>query len=290
MNQDKYLATWVSHSSIADFLKCPRAYFLRNVYRDPVSGKRISLINPNLALGQAVHETLESLSILPVEKRFDFPLLERLNSVWQKVSGEKGGFTSKSQEESFKKKGESMIRRVIKNPGPIEKLAVKIKTGLPNYWLSAESEIILCGKIDWLEYLPETDSVHIVDFKTGRRAEKEDSLQLPIYHLLVHNSQQRKVTQASFWYLERNDQPTEQKLPDLEKAHERVLEIAKRIRLMRKLQKFDCPQGVGGCRYCRPLEKVLSGEAIYVAENDFGQNVYVLKESVSKEVTESELL
>ena len=85
-----------------------------------------------------------------------------------------------------------------------------------------KDDIILCGKIDWLEYMPETDSVHIIDFKTGRGTENSSSLQLPIYHLLVHNCQQRKVVKASYWYLDREDKPSVQKLPDLEKAHDKV--------------------------------------------------------------------
>src|ERR1035437_4279352 len=34
MAQDKFNAVWVSHSSIGDFLKCPRLYYLHNVYKN----------------------------------------------------------------------------------------------------------------------------------------------------------------------------------------------------------------------------------------------------------------
>jgi ATP-dependent helicase/DNAse subunit B len=64
-----------------------------------------------------------------------------------------------------------------------------MKEDLPHYWLSEDDGIILCGKIDWLQYLPDTDSVHIVDFKTSKNKEKANSLQLPIYLLLVSNTQ-----------------------------------------------------------------------------------------------------
>jgi len=290
MAQDKYAAVWVSHSSISDFLKCPRAYFLRNVYKDPITGRKISLINPALALGQVVHRVLEALSVLPLNKRFDEPLLERFNRAWSKITGEKGGFESGSEEKRFKQKGEKMIKRVAKNPGPLKKLAVKIKRDLPWYWLSEKDNLILCGKIDWLEYFKEADSVHIIDFKTGRGVESESSLQLPIYHLLVHNCQQRKVAKVSYWYLDRSSKPVEQKLPDLEKAYEKVLAVAKKIKLIRQLEKFDCPEGREGCRHCRPLEKILSGEATLVGVNDFGQNVYVLKKLIFAETTDSEIL
>ena len=65
--RDKFKAIWLSHSSIADYLKCPRLYFLRNVYKDPITNHKITVMNPHLALGQIVHEVVESLSILPTE-------------------------------------------------------------------------------------------------------------------------------------------------------------------------------------------------------------------------------
>lgn len=92
--------------------------------------------------------------------------------------------------------------------------------------LTRSLNIILCGKVDWLEYLPENDNLHIIDFKTGVHDEKPDSLQLLIYCLLVKNLQPRKVKKISFWYLDRQDEPTEMILPDLDEAHSNVLELA----------------------------------------------------------------
>ena len=51
----------------------------------------------------------------------------------------------------------------------------------PNFFLSEEENIILNGKIDWMEYIEEGDSVRVIDFKTGRNKESQGSLQLPIY-------------------------------------------------------------------------------------------------------------
>jgi CRISPR/Cas system-associated exonuclease Cas4 (RecB family) len=89
MPRDKYTAVWVSHTSIADFLKCPRAYYLKHVYRDPKTKHKLKLMAPPLALGQSVHEVVESLSQLPREKRFHEPLLVKLDRAWEKVSGKK---------------------------------------------------------------------------------------------------------------------------------------------------------------------------------------------------------
>ena len=170
-----------------------------------------------------------------------------------------------------------MLRQVTNNPGPLAKLAVKIQQDLPWYWLSEDDELILCGKIDWLEYLPDEDAVQIIDFKTGKKRDDSDSLQLPIYHLLVKNVQQRKVAKASYWYLEADDQPVEKKLPDLEQAHEEVLQVAKKIKLARKLEHYKCPLGEGGCPACQPLERVIKGEALKVGTSEFNQDIYVFK-------------
>jgi hypothetical protein len=274
MPTDKYSAVWVSHSSISDFLKCPRAYYLKNVYKDPQTGHKIAVASPALSLGQAVHEVIESLSVLPTETRFKEPLMDKFQKTWQKVSGKRGGFTHPDQEERFKERGENMIRRVIQNPGPLKNRAVKIKMDLPHYWLSEEEGIILCGKIDWLEWIPEIESVSIVDFKTGKNEEDNESLQLPIYHLLVTNCQKWPVVKACYWYLDRDDELLEQKLPDLEIAYDKVLAVAKQIKLARKLELYKCSDG--GCLHCKPYEAIIAGEAELVGTDEMNRDIYIL--------------
>ena len=272
---DKYTATWVSHTSICDFLHCPRAYYLKNVYRDPKNNHKIKLMSPSLALGQAVHEVLESLSVLPKHSRFTQSLLDKFENTWQKVTGKKGGFTSPETEYKFKTRGQDMIRRVMNNPGPISGLAVKIQMDLPQFWLSEEDNIILCGKIDWLEYLPDTDSVHIIDFKTGKSEEDGDSLQLPIYRLLVQNCQKREATKASYWYLDSHDELTPKELPDLGTAQKKILDVARQVKLARQLQRFKCAAGEG-CRYCASMEAIVEKQAEFVGTDEYNADVYIL--------------
>lgn len=287
---DKYSATWVSHSSINDFLQCPRAYFLKNVYRDPKTNRKIQLVTPALSLGSAVHEVLESLSQINVEERFRTPLIERFHKAWIKVSGKKGGFIDPKTEDIYKRRGEAMLRKVNANPGPLTRLAVKIKEDLPNYWISEEENIILCGKIDWLEYLPEDDSVHIIDFKTSKKEEDENSLQLPIYYLLTHNCQRRCVKKASYWYLDFKDDLSLQELPDLESAQTTILKIARDIATARKLERFNCPQGTKGCWACSPLDQILKGGAELVGEDEYRRNLYVLTQTLNEKYEEESVI
>ena len=145
---------------------------------------------------------------------------------------------------------------------------------MPYYWLSEADNIILCGKIDWLVYKSETDSVHIIDFKTGKVEEDSESLQLPIYHLLVHNCQQRAVTGASYWYLDRDDAPTPVTLPSLDEAQARVLDVARKIKLARQLEKFKCSSD--GCGSCTPYERIIRGEADYIGVDEYKAEIFAL--------------
>jgi len=274
MAQDKYSAVWVSSSSMNDFVKCPRLYYLRNVYKDPITRHKINIINPSLALGQSVHEVLEALSLIPAEERFKTSLLTAYDIAWQKVSGKFGGFTNETEEATTKERGIQMLKRVMAHPGPLTNKAIKIKKDLPNYYLSEEENIVLCGKIDWLEYLPETDSVNIIDFKTGKNDESASSLQLPIYLLLVHNLQKRNVAKASYWYLDRDDEPVSIKLPSLEEANKQVLETALKVKAARRQGTYLCPKN--GCFGCRPFEKIINHEAEFVGTGGYNQDLYVL--------------
>lgn len=298
---DKFSAVWVSHSSLKDFIACPKSYYYKNIYRDPKTKHKIKIMSPPLALGQAVHNVIESLSVIPTKDRFSESLVERFEHAWQQVAGKQGGFHDRDHEAEYRRRGEEMLLRVQKNPGPLVNQAVKIKEELPWYWLSEEKNIILCGKIDWLEYLPETDSVHIIDFKTGKAEEDGESLQLPIYHLLVHNTQKRPVTKASYWYIALQDTLTPKLLPDLDEAHETILEAAGKVKAARQLGVFTCPgdsmsrvsqagvtatqeqprvPGVQlkgpGCRCCRPYEAIIRGEGEYIGIDEYRADVYIL--------------
>ena len=280
MAKDKYSAVWVSHSSMGDFLRCPRAYYLHNVYKDPKTGKKISIVNGALSLGIAVHETLEALKEIPLEERKKRDLLSDFETQWAKVTGKQGGFKNEEEEKAAKERGKAMIERVIANPGPIERKTVRLKSGkndmIPNFYLSEKDNIILCGMIDWLEYIPENDSIVVIDFKTGKNDENEDSLQLPIYLLLLNELQKRKVTGAAYWYLDREDGYVEKKLPSVEEAREKVLVVAKQVKEAREKKEFLCPRGEQGCFNCKPFEAILKGEAEYVGLSSFGNDSYFL--------------
>lgn len=273
--KDKYSALWLSYSSISDYLKCPRLYFLKNVHRNPKTWHKIAIISPQLTLGQVIHDVLDKISIYPKDERLKIPLTDIFDGFWQKILGKPGGFKNIQEETEIREKGLLMIGRINGHPGPLLRPAIKLKDSLPKIWLSEEDNIILCGKIDWLEYQPETDSVRIIDFKTGKFEEDPDSLQLQIYYILVEQLQNRIVAQVSFWYLDKDDEPVDGILPDATTALTRINEIAKKIYLARKLEHYKCTKKEG-CLFCTPYEKVVRGEAELVGTNDRNVDVYII--------------
>ena len=282
-NRDPYKAVWVSHSSMGDWLKCPRLYYLHNVYKND-KGRKVAVVSPHMSLGVAVHNVLENLANFKTEDRMQRDLLADYESEWAKVTGEIGGFTSAEQEAEFKERGRGMIQRVINNPNFINKKTIKFPPApagekvdmLPHYYLNDTDNIILCGKVNWIEYLDEVDGLRVIDFKTGRNEEKEESLQLPIYQLLLHNLQKRKVVGAQYWYLDMSDTPVDANLPNLEESYERVYNVAKQVAKTRESGVYDCPKGEAGCIHCRPYEAILRGEAKYVGKGEYKQDLYIL--------------
>ncbi len=289
MAQDKYSALWISHSRIHDYKTCPRAYYLKYIYKDKKTGHKIKLMSPPLALGQIVHEVLDSLTPIPLKERFNTSLVAKLHEYWKKIEGKKGGFMDSAIEHQYKMRGEEMMLRIMKNPGPLAQLAIKLKMDLPYFWLSEEKNIILCGKIDWMEYLSETDSVHIIDFKTGKKDEEDDSLQLPIYYLLAKNCQVRHVAKMSYWYLEREDGIVEKELPQESEVLKLIMDSALEIQLATKLNRFKCKEP-DGCYSCKPYEALLKGEGEFIGMGQYKEDIYILNRNSDADRTESEIL
>lgn len=277
MNNAGNQPLWVSHSSLSDYLKCPKAYFLKYIYRDPVTNHKISIANPNLTLGKVVHDVIEEIAQLPSDQRFIKDLIAIYHEKWFNYSGRQGGFRDIDQEMEFKDRGRDMIQRIIDNPGPLLHKAVRLKSTddlPPRYVFEQEDNILLCGRVDWLEYLEKSNSLNIIDFKTGLSAEKSDSFQLAIYCLLVSNLLRYPVSMVSYWYLETSDVPIEMPLPDLIKSYESILEIAKKIKKAKESNDFKCPKGE--CIECRQLDIIIKGNATYVGMSDY-QDVYIIE-------------
>jgi hypothetical protein len=242
----------------------------------------MTIVTPHMSLGIAVHNVLEGLGNYPAEERMNRDLRAQFEEEWLKVTGKQGGFLSEAQEEEFKARGKEMINVAIKNPRFLTNKRIKLPQGnMPcNFYLSEEDNIILNGLVDWIEYLPD-DTLHVIDFKTGKNEENGTSLQLPIYLLLCNALQKRKVSKASYWYLE-TDKMVEKELPDADTARADVYAVAIKVKEAREKKSFECPKGDDGCIHCRVYEEILKykdgeeGGVEYIGVGGFNQDVYIV--------------
>ncbi len=255
MNYKKIL--WISHSAISSYEKCPHLYYLEYEYRNPETKNRIQIINPYLSLGSAVHETIEELLDVPVKKRIKASLTDRFSEIFERYRGFNGGFISKKKEKDFFERGLKMMKQ-IEDSDFLSRPSTNTISGFPNMNLIGPN-IKLVGSIDWIELLP-NGKAHIIDFKTGNAKESNGSLQLPIYTLLAKKNLKEEVEKVSYWYLQNDAEPTEQKVRDTKEALETLKEKARKIKKSIDDNFFPCNYGKK-CFACRDYEKIFTGDA-----------------------------
>ncbi len=280
---------WISHSALSSFAKCPHLYYLEYEYRNPKTGNRIQIINPYFSLGLAVHETIEGLLDFPIEKRKKISLKERFHNIFDNYKGFKGGFISKKKEKNFYERGIKMVERV-ESSSFLEKPSTSEGIGFPKIDLIGRN-IKLVGSIDWVEILP-SGGAHIIDFKTGNSKESNGSLQLPIYTILSKKNIKREVEKVSYWYLEHDNEPSEQEISDIdghiEEIKKRALEIKKAI----EEESYSCNYS-GNCFACRDYEKIFRGDALMVSEDENRKkDVFCIfkKEEIIEKILEEDFL
>lgn len=305
--QTKYNAVWLSHSSVSDFLKCERLYYLRNVWKNS-NGRKINIVSPQMSLGSAVHGVIEPLATLSSQERENIikgehieNLQSKFENIWKKYSGLMGGFENAEEEKEYKERGIKMIQNVIDNPGPIIKKTVKFYNGdfIPNIYLSETDNIILCGLVDWVEYLEDKDMLRVIDFKTGLRDEKEESMQLFIYKILVESLQKRKVENGAYWYLDRDKFYKIKEIldEDVEEVKNKLSEIGLQIKEKKSARtaqemegNFKCKYGYAGegCKYCSEVELIYKSDKSllsadesalvkYLGVGEYKQDLYFVK-------------
>jgi RecB family exonuclease len=268
-------AIFISPSSLGDFDKCPQLYYYRYIYRSS-RGLKIQLINPPLTLGQIVHEALEMFLQLPTLERSEQILREKFEFAWSNISGEKGGFFSVEEEQEAKNRGQEMLSRFWENDHFKNTQMEKIP-GFPKADLG--NDIILTGKLDWLE--KEDQVYHLVDFKTGKNEEKEDSMQLPIYAVLISNIFKTRQIKASYWYLDKDEKMVPFALPELNQTIEYLKNKGEIIKMVRQTNSYRCQSGGESCWACRDMLAIAQGKGKLVSMDPVNrkQEIYILPKS-----------
>lgn len=272
---NKFKGVWTSASSISTFQKCKRAYYLSSIYKDK-DGQKISTVSPYTSLGTAIHNVLEPLAEIPEKERLNKMLAPDFYREWAKISGEIGGFQSKEQEEEFKEQGKNILRNVKANIHHLAGETAFLLPGskeLPYMWISEEENILLCGSTDFIKKLSEK-SYKVIDFKTGKSQERDSSLQLPIYSILLDYFLGESDFSAAYWYIAQDAAPVDKIVPPLKESKDIILNIGKEIKEARARGIFECEYS--GCQACNSLEKVVRGEGKIVGTGRFGGKLYML--------------
>lgn len=275
-------AIFISPSTLSDFEKCPQLYFYRNIYRSP-RGLKIQIINPSLALGQAVHDTLEIFLRLSLEERNENELMNKFEFSWSNLSGEKGGFLSKEEENEFKDRAKLMLKRFWSNEHFKNKEMAKIPS-FPKAELG--NDIILTGKLDWLE--EEDGGYHLVDFKTGKNEEKQDSQQLPIYGLLVSKLFNTEKIRASYWYLDKDQDIVDFPLSSFDVTLAQLKQKGEIIKMVRQTASYRCQSGKEECWACKDIKAIAEGKGKLVSMDPVNrkQEIYIMQKQEVKEIKE----
>lgn len=265
-------ALWISYTGLKDFLRCPRAFYLKNRYRNPATNNKLQITSAPMTLGSLVHDAIKwylqtnrTASKEQVEKQF--------RQLWLKYRGKRGGFHSREEEGDFGRRGLLMLDNFMKNAGSLE-------PNMPAYNFlryQLDEKIVLNGKLDFIGELPD-GSLHILDFKTGAK-EEEDATQLHAYAIMAESNFQKPVSKISFWYLDRDDLPKEAVLDPLEDKvvwlKNKALEIQKAV----LDDDWVCARGENLCFDCRSYEAIIAGKGEFqYSDPDFKKDVYFFNE------------
>lgn len=263
---------WVSYSSISDFLKCPKLYYLKNIYKNPKSGYKIQIARPPTTMGDIVHKTIEGIIEKGVRQNNEIKLL--YGRIWKIQEGERGGFSSPDEEKDYKERGFDMVMRFFENWDLTNRKPIILDFPKAKVFDNA----YLVGNVDWLEEFG--DGLFIMDFKTGKTDEHADSLQLPIYTMLVRSQfPDKKVTRWAYWYL-RDKEITEVKVKPLTEAIQKVKTTAAEMlnyRNSHNLTNIACNALHGPGMECNQIEQIVLGNARFLYQyHDYKKDVYAI--------------
>ncbi len=263
-------AIYLSHTSIKDFLSCPAAYYLKNLYRDPITGHKLQVASPHLTLGIAVHNTIDwfcSQDPKPSKEQ----TIQKYRQIWKNYRLKRGGFETLEEEASYGKRGLQMIENFYNHYTALDPCQACVK--FPKYHLL--EDVILIGNMDYIG-LRSDGSFSVVDFKTGVHDEISP-LQLVIYAILTEANMGKEVTEAGFWYLDRDDLPKPVVLDPVQQTLDYLIDVAKQVKLAIQQNEWVCRRDPGLCKSCREYRSLLEkkGEFLY-SDTAFKKDIYFL--------------
>lgn len=253
-----------SPSRLKLFDQCPQQYFFS--YLDPVKKKmksKLKQMPENIysfhTLGKAVHNAITLFYHLPLSQRNRENLMKKLEEVWISEARwnkkppllQWGGFGSVEEERGVYREAIKMLENFLEiaeeNPTihylPIEDFRRSIKDYqdlivplTDNYDISGKFDLITKDK---------DGGLHIIDFKTSKKEEK-DQFQLDFYKLLAELNFDQPVKKTSFFFLKTGKKKSFSTKGRTEKIKEKIL---KKIETVSQAKEFK-PKTSKLCKYC----------------------------------------
>ena len=202
------------------FLRCPMQYKfqyvdrLGSIYRKP---------RPYFTMGDHIHATLKDfLSIIPTDERNVTKLENLLREKWQR---NRKGFKDREDEKRWGQKAIKQLQLFAQN----QDLSITPFRVEDYHKVELTESIKLIGRIDRIDQEAD-DSLHIIDYKTGKIPAEIDQIQLHIYALILTKEMELPISKASYLYLEPGKWQTIEPTPDdLEKARSYIVELVDKI-------------------------------------------------------------
>ncbi|MEA3442506.1 MAG: PD-(D/E)XK nuclease family protein [Chloroflexota bacterium] len=227
----------LSPSSIATFRQCRLQYKFQ--YIDKL-GEKYGRAKPYYTMANHVHATLYDLfSLIPPWDRTLETAKTLLQKNWRRY---RVGFRSRTDEKRWAERALGEITRFVAEQ---DVTAAPMMLERP---IEAEVSpgVILRGRVDRVDRQPD-DSLHIIDYKTGKLPEEIDWSQLELHALILSHTTPYLVNRLSYFYL----------LPGIRESKEfdasalqqtawDVLRVAREIRE----EKDYNPQPGHGCAGC----------------------------------------
>ena len=254
-----------SPSKLGLFEKCPKSYQFN--YLDPIYSKMKSDLNKMpenifsfFTLGRAVHNAITLFFHAQEEERSWENLKNTLKVTWTSEAqrnkkmplGKWGGFKSIEQEREAYNQALLMLKNFfsmqIKDSKIVYLPTSDIRHSIKDYQdliTPINEDFDISGKFDLITE-NEDESLHIIDFKTGKN-EDSDSFQLKFYKVLAEEKFKKPASKASFFFL-RSGSRKEFEL-DAQDTDDLKSEIIKKIDLINQTKEFK-PKPSNFCKFC----------------------------------------
>jgi putative RecB family exonuclease len=213
-------------------------------YRYQYVDRARAYLRPGDTAGSLVHRVLcDFFSKVPPVERSEERLLQLFEAGWEALAP---SYKRVPDVEQFHEAGLNQLRTFARNFDlDAEPYAVEAY-----FQVDVAPGVTLFGRMDRIDEEPD-GTLHIIDYKTGTAPDEIDTKQLLLYAIMVEQELTRRVSKASFWYLD-DGQVWTTSLEDEDKRHA-LEEMLAAARDMETIDEF--PPTIGPhCAHCPYLK------------------------------------